>query len=307
MRASIILSVLLLAACGGSDSDSGPAPVGGPVEPPAQAPGSDDLPASGFYVGYFVTQYPNEKVTYWSEAMLTADGWLYIHTVSYPGWPDSSGAVLFVGKVDQAGLGQWTPVRAIGEDCQLLGTSIGHFGCEGEPPDPTLDSVQVRLTSIGKGILEGEISVKFADSAPISLPFSLYAPTLHYIDLPASLTLVQGMYRELNAMFAQQDNMVTTVDSAGNIFFQSPANGCTGNGTLTPYLDGTLNAYRSEILMENCTGPYAYLNGPLEGFATLDCPYWWCFVEQGPDLYMWLASPEGTVSPAALTMYGVGL
>lgn len=302
MRVSIILSILLVAACGGGNDEPGPVPVAGPVVVPTQAPEAADLPESGFYVGYFTFS----GVNHWSEAMLTADGWLNIHTYSYPGWTSASGGVLFIGKVDPENLGQWTSIRAIGEDCRS-DTSIGHFGCEGEPPDPTLDTVEVRLTSVGKGILEGDISVTFADFAHISLPFSLYAPTRHYVDLPASLTSVQGMYKEMDAQLSQGENMVTTVDSAGKIFFQSSANGCTGNGTLTPHLDGTLNAYRAEILLENCTGPYAYLNGPLEGFATRDSGYWWGDAETGPDLYIWVVSPEGAVPALALTMRGARL
>lgn len=303
MRVFIFLSVLLLAACGGgSDNEPESAPVAGPVVAPSQAPGSDALPASGFYVGYFTYK----GVNHWTEAMLTADGWLYIHTFSYPGWTSSSGPVLFVAKVDPADLGQWTSIRAIGENCQS-DSSIGHFGCIGEPPDPARDTVEARITSAGKGLLEGEIAVTLSGFASLVLPFSLNAPTLNYIDLPASLVTVQGMYRDPDPQFTGQTGMVITIDGAGNLFFQSPLNGCTGNGALTPYLDGSLNAYRVELLLENCTGAFQYLNGQLEGIATRDAGYWWGPSGRGPDLYIWLASLESVSPQAALTIYGARL
>ena len=58
-----------------------------------------------------------------------------------------------------------------------------------------------------------------------------------------------------------------SVDGAGRIFFQSAHSACTGNGTLAPHRDGVFNVYDVTLTIDNCGGPYAYLNGEYEGLG----------------------------------------
>jgi hypothetical protein len=69
---------------------------------------------------------------------------------------------------------------------------------------------------------------------------------------PSSLVILAGNFSTTSASL--------TIDSQGVIFFQSAANGCTGNGQ-AGIIDSRYNMYRLTITVGNCTGIDAVRNG----------------------------------------------
>lgn len=69
---------------------------------------------------------------------------------------------------------------------------------------------------------------------------------------PSSLAILAGNFSTTSASL--------TIDSQGVIFFQSAADGCTGNGQ-AGIIDSRYNMYRLTITVGNCTGIDAVRNG----------------------------------------------
>jgi hypothetical protein len=86
--------------------------------------------------------------------------------------------------------------------------------------------------------------------------------TYHSIyERPSSLATLAGNFSTTSASLS--------IDSQGVIFFQSAANGCTGNGQ-AGIIDSRYNMYRLTITVGNCTGVDAVRNGlTFTGLANL--------------------------------------
>ena len=91
------------------------------------------------------------------------------------------------------------------------------------------------------------------------------------------------------------------IDSSGRLFFQSANSGCVGNGALVPHLSGAADTYDVTLMMENCNGAYAYLNGQYDGLALFTPSSYW---DYDGLLRMWLSKPTGETPSAALTTLG---
>jgi hypothetical protein len=91
------------------------------------------------------------------------------------------------------------------------------------------------------------------------------------------------------------------IDSSEKLFFQSANSGCVGNGALVPHLNNAADTYDVTLMMENCNGAYAYLNGQYDGLALNTASSFWDYDSL---LRMWLSKPAGATPPAALTMLG---
>ena len=90
----------------------------------------------------------------------------------------------------------------------------------------------------------------------------------------------------------------------GGLSFQSEGSGCTGDGGLTPHLDGSVNVYDVVPTISGCQPPYDYLNAKFSGLAPTSPSSAW---DDDVLLRMWLSqiTPDiwDTVPPA-LTMSG---
>jgi hypothetical protein len=86
--------------------------------------------------------------------------------------------------------------------------------------------------------------------------------TYHSIyEWPSSLARLSGNFTTTSASLS--------IDSQGIIFFQSAANGCTGNGQ-AEIIDSRYNMYRLTIIVASCTGIDAVRNGlTFTGLANL--------------------------------------
>ena len=75
--------------------------------------------------------------------------------------------------------------------------------------------------------------------------------------------------------------------------------GCVGNGMLGPARNGSGDTSIATLLVENCTGAYAYLNGNYDGLAVATPSSKWDYDSL---LRIWLSKPSGETPVAALTM-----
>ena len=94
-----------------------------------------------------------------------------------------------------------------------------------------------------------------------------------------------------------------SLDGDGQLFFQSPGSGCTGNGTLSTHSAEILNIYDVAVSIAGCSEPFAILNGEFEGLATGEMRAFGDFEFEGWEhwLMAWLTSSDAS-APAAVTL-----
>ena len=144
--------------------------------------------------------------------------------------------------------------------------------------------------------LTGEIRVS-ANQAEETWRLELSA-WVNWYALPARLGSLAALWDEVLAEFAGVDDTVVRIDTMGRMFFQSAHSGCTGNGTLTPHLDGKVSVYDVSLTIEGCNAVHASLNGDFEGLASTSASSVWNYDDV---LRIWLSTREGTPR-VAITM-----
>jgi hypothetical protein len=270
--------------------------------PPPDPPRWGDAPLPPLYPpsleplqGYFAGWVTIGDVPHGAEALITADGFVRIHVGGSSDTFDDS--VQFIGQVI-AGASQASGTGIIvGQGCAL---ASGRFCAE------TASSEIIITLTADDGSLTGQIEVAASDGdetwrLDMIWPRPWYT-AFGYLE-PLTFAFMEGVYYGQVAEFALDEDTLISVDGAGRFFFQSPASGCVGNGTLAPHLDGAFNVYDVTLTIEVCNAAYASLNGELEGFATVfvSCPDDDCAW-----LTMWLASAEGAASRTAVTLIARG-
>jgi hypothetical protein len=110
-----------------------------------------------------------------------------------------------------------------------------------------------------------------------------------------------GQFKELLAEFASAGEVIVSFDGSGKFFFQSASSGCVGNGMLAPALTGYGDTSAVTLLVEDCNGSYAYLNGNYEGLAVTTPSSRWDYDSL---LRVLLSKSSGETPVAALTMLG---
>ena len=289
-----LLLAELLGACGGGggSGQSGIAMSGASTEPPVPP-----VPTQA-WTGHYVGAVKIAGVAYFGDAVFTQDGEVRL----YVGGPyDNAGELQltrpesseqFVGTVEM-GDGQVSGSGLImGQECAI--NAAGRFCGQ---PAPAEISATVRLNTDGSGsaILQGEIRVTSSgDTETWPLNLQLWSdPVL------ATSAAAAGQYQEVLAEFASAGEVIMNIDRSGKLFFQSANSACVGNGALVPHLGGAADTYDVTLMMQNCTGAYAYLNGQYDGLALYTASSYWDYDSQ---LRMWLSKPTGETPPAALTM-----
>jgi hypothetical protein len=222
---------------------------------------------------------------------------------------DLAESVLFVGNLESIGdqnLGQGV---VLGQACTP--SNPGRF-CD--VPAPASISLEWLLPLPDEGFsrtIAGEIRVTTSaaeESWRLDLSLSWRSGGNHFFGYDfyrqSAYGGPSGQFLESLAGFAQADDTIVTVDVAGRLFFQSPASGCVGNGTLArrpPYYVFDDYVFDVQLLIANCNASYAALNGVFEGLATITrdnlepCREW---------LLMFLSAPEGSAPRPAFTMLG---
>lgn len=293
-RGALVLLALIIAGChSGSNPPTVPVSAAAPPPPPA----ADTPPSPAAWHGYFYGTVAIGSERY-GEALLTIDGAVRMHISNT--WDDPlhpEGSAQFIGQFEVDGSQGLGTGIVIGQECATF--SAGRFCAE-----PAF--AQISIETATRSLLSGELLVTTSDGEE-TWPFEMaWAPVDTYLSA-ATLELAEGQYWEELAEFAHGGDVVMNVDGAGNLFFQSPTSGCVGNGTLAPHLNGEFNVYDATLVIENCDGTYARWNGGYQGLATLSIEssesyyyygYW------GDWLVLWLSTPEGAASQAAVTMWG---
>lgn len=340
--AHILLGLLLaqaLAACGGSgsgggsDADTGsvappvattpvvatPPPSAAPptvattpgvaapplsAAPPSESPPSamppTVPPARGMSRhGRFVGKVTIGETAYFGDALLTVDGAIRL----YVGGPYAPSGVI-QGRTPEGSAQVVGTVEVHGDQVSGTGVVIGQ-GCSGPQVVRFCKGPSSGVISLAASYrdIDGTIQVTTQDGDETWL-LELTSWDNYYV-LPARLDYLTGQYREELAEFAPDGDVVMSVDGAGRIFFQSAHSACTGNGTLAPHRDGVFNVYDVTLTIDNCGGPYAYLNGEYEGLGTTSPGAYW---DYDSSLRIWLSKRAGGPSqPAALVMWGRSL
>jgi hypothetical protein len=293
---TLMLAVVLadlLGACGG----------GGGSGPSAAATTSDStVPPVGTqaWTGHYVGAVTIAGVTYFGDAVFTQDGTARL----YVGGPYNNDGVLqesrpqsseqFVGAVEMSDGQLYGSGLIIGQDCAI---NAANPFCGQTAPANIIASVQLNSDGSDSAALQGEIQVTTSGDTE-TWPLNM---TLWPDPLLATSAAAAGQYKELLAEFASAGDVTMTIDSSGKLFFQSANSGCVGNGALVPHLDGAGDTYDVTLVMENCNGAYAYLNGHYDGLALPTTSSYWDYDSL---LRVWLSKPSRESPPAALTMLG---
>jgi hypothetical protein len=297
LPAHLLLGLLVACTFAGCNGDDGASPTSAPPNPTASVPTSSQPASSEGWHGRFIGKVTIGEVDYYGDAILTTDGEMRLYVAdAYVGdgslqrtKPRSSAQL--VGKVD---LGSGGPVGAgvvVGEHCTTTGTSrFCRYAA----------SAEISLAGIsGKGWdkeLAGEIRVT-TNGAEETWRLELSA-WVNYYDLSAAMSWVAGLWDEQLAEFARDGDTVVRIDSLGQMFFQRAHSGCTGNGTLTPHLDGKFGVYDVSLTIEGCNTDHSSLNGDFEGLASTTASSVWNYDDV---LRIWLSTREET-QRVAITM-----
>jgi hypothetical protein len=296
-----LLLAELLGGCGGGggSGQSGMAMSGVSAVPsvPTAAPVPTQAPT-----GHYVGAVKIADVTYFADAVFTQDGAVRL----YVGGPyDNSGELQltrpesseqFVGTIEMRDT-QWSGSGLIiGQECAI--NAANRF-CGQPAPAEISATVQLNTDGSGSAVLQGEIRVTTSSDTE-TWPLNLQLWDSGDSTLATSAAAA-GQYKEVVAEFASAGDVIMNIDSSGKLFFQSGNSGCVGNGTLVPHLDGAADTYDVTLMMENCNGAYAYLNGQYDGLALFTASSYWDYDYQ---LRMWLSKPTGETPPAALTTLG---
>jgi hypothetical protein len=291
----------LLDACGGGGSgqsagSTSSSATGATTSSTAGTP----APTQGL-TGHYVGSVTIAGTTYFGDAVVTQDGAirLYVggsYAASAGGQnivtvrPESSEQ--FVGTLQIRG-GQWSGSGLIfGQECAIH--PANRFCGEPAPAEFTANASSVTDEAI-KASLQGQIQVVTSDGTETwSLDLGLW-----FFGGPWGLP--SGQLTEVLAEFATSSDVIVNLDSSGRLFFQSPGSGCVGNGTLAPHAAGPAGIYDVTLLMESCSGAYAYLNGTYGGFALASPSSIWQYDSL---LQIWLSKGSANGSPAGLTMLG---
>ena len=249
-----------------------------------------DAEWSGHYVGSVTIA----GVAYFGDAVVTRDGAIRLYVggpsdgSGVPQWGRPESSEQFVGTI-QMHDGQWSGSGVIiGQQCAI--NPANPFCAQ---PTPAEFSANVSSVS-GEAItarLQGKIQlVTSGGTETWSLNLRLWGD-----DGP----LPSGQFKEVNAEFASSSDVFVSLDGSGKLFFQSSGSGCVGNGTLAPHSAGPADIYDVTLLMESCSGAYAYLNGTYGGLALATPSSVWDYDSL---VRIWLSKESGAGSPAAITM-----
>ena len=292
MRVLFLFPVFLFCACGGDGSDSSndvpPSNVLRDIQCVSDV--TAGLPKGGYFVGEIAT----EDAGSYAEAILTEDGQVRIYI---------------------APLGEGVPsYQFIGSTSFKNDLGYGNLraeNCSGKNPFCYAGGAYLELDALCGGELAGTIywdpwSTPEATPFDGPLTFTFEWPTETYLS-PATTAFAAGSYPE-QLVFKVPGDVVISVDSTGAMFFQSASTGCIGNGSLTPHLTGSFNAYDVELTMANCGGDFSHLNTTLFGLATRSVGDWQVGAPVWGDwLVLWLSTPEtlyGHGTDPAVTMWG---
>jgi hypothetical protein len=298
MRALVLGFMLIqaLAACGGGSNGQG-APNVTYVAAPTRLSESGDA-----WQGRYVGTVTIGKVSYFGDALLTADGLIRL----YLGGPAGNDGTM--QEAVPAGSAQLVGTLP-GQTNQISGDGLV-FGQQCALSAPIRFCAEVGHANIGIALvsglpleIQGEILVTTsAGTETWSLDLGSWP---NYYTAPVRPGDLAGSYQEELAEFSINGDTIISIAADGSLSFQSAGSGCIGNGQSQPHLDGAVSVYDVSLSISACQAPYDYLNGAYSGLASISPSDYWDVDEL---LRMWLsqnnASASGSPQPA-LTLLGV--
>lgn len=294
-----LLCVFALLGCSGSGHDTVASSISA-TPPEATPPPSQRFPThelSGHFSG--LGQLPDGD--HYVEALLTVDGAirLYVAGPLPPGIALSGGGIPteLLNSADAALFaGNFAPDGHQGAgDGLVFGMVCGEADTGRFCDQPVAAVIEIEATRSG---FVSELRVETGGGQETWL-LDVGEHSVYY-DSDASLP-PSGLYRETLARFAQAGDVVLQVDGSGQLFFQSPDSACTGNGAVSPHLDGKHFVWDVRLSIENCDSVHAYLNGNFDGLATMTQGGYW---DYDAWLQMFLTETEGSASRMALFSHG---
>ena len=241
-----------------------------------------------------------DGVSYGISGLMTGDGDFRLNIEAPSGGPPvlDSGLGQLVGTFTFAGSNAMGTGVLIGEACAL--PSAGRFcGAESE--------VRIELTRTSSLIDDGSSGVIRVATASGEETWNLnigYWGGRAGFD-PSFFAQLAALYELHQAELIQGGSVLMSVDGEGRLFFQSAETGCIGNGVVSNHLNQRANLYDVKLTLEACTGSFAYLNADFEGLSTLESLTPWDY--DFSVLSMWVSTPAGAVSPAAISLWGRAL
>lgn len=237
-----------------------------------------------------------EGVEYGLSGVMVEDGFFRLNIEAATGGPPSldSGLGQLVGRFTFAGLNATGTGVLIGEGCALA--SAGRF-CGTET------AVRLEVTKAGTWIDQGSSGViRVATASGETIwPLRLgYWGGRAGFD-PSSSSSGGGPYELHQAEFVQASRVFLTGSGDGRLFFQSADTGCTGNLTISSYVNPSISLFNVEIEIRGCHGSFSYLNADFAGLMTKESLTPWGY--DFSVLNMWLSTPAGAPSPAAITLW----
>ena len=279
-----------LNACGGGGSGQS---AGATTSSAAGAGEPAQVESTQVWTGHYVGAVRIADVTYFGDAVVTQDGAmrLYIGGTYDDGGelqvarPQSSEQ--FVGKIQMSD-GQWSGSGVIlGQECAI--NPANRFCAQLAQAE---FSANVSFDSgAGAPVLQGNIQLGTSGGTETW--------SLNLLLWPYDGSLGSGQFQEMLAEFASGSDVIVSLDGSGRLFFQSPGSSCVGNGTSAAHSAGPAGIYDVTLLIESCSGAYAYLNGAYGGLALETPGSRWDYDNL---LRIWLSKDSGSGSPAAVTM-----
>jgi len=292
---ALILAGLLHACGDGGSGQSAGATNSSTVGATTSSAGGTPV-STQVQTGHFVGDVGIAGTTYFGDAVVTQDGAIRLYVGG--AYDEIGGLQLarpetseqFVGTI-QMHDGHWSGSGVvIGQQCAI--NPANRF-C-GQPAPAEFSANVTSDIGCGAGYVQGEMQVVTSGGPETwSLGLDLWAEGNVPWQVPS------GQYKEVLAEFASSGDVIVSVDGGGKLFFQSSGSGCVGNGTLAPHSAGPVNIYDVTLLMESCSGAYAYLNGTYGGLELVTPSSCW---DYDGLLNIWLSKSSGDGSPAALTM-----
>jgi hypothetical protein len=255
--------------------------------------------------------------TYYVDALITVDRDVRMHVAGpfdegsvfsgggFPVLAEIAESVQFVGNIDTIGQQNLGAGVVLGQACAP--SDPGRFCDVHAPASISLEWWPLLSGERSSRGITGEIRVTTGtaeESWRLDLPlWNGY----RYFDSsvsPGGYLGPSAQFLESLAGFAQADDTLVTVDGAGRLFFQSPASGCVGNGTLArrpPHYVVDDYAFDVNLHIASCSASYASFNGVFVGLATGTRD---SLVGSESWLLMFLSAPEGSAPRPAFTMLG---
>ena len=238
------------------DSGGGGSAPPSPSQPPEPSPGGQ-AGDSGRYVGTVTI----DGKKYYGDALVTVEGAVRLYV---------GGAYADDGTVQRTRPEVFSQFIKYADGSTDNGGVLVWQGCCGDI------SANLGMEVSSTGDLTGELKILNVDGTRPTWSLDLRSWD-NYYTVPASLEQLAGQYAEELAPFAPDGDVVVNIEENGQMFFQSAATGCIGNGTVHPHLDSAFNVFDVVLHIDGCRDEHRKWNGTHDGLGTTSPSNYWAY------------------------------